>query len=350
MKKTILGIIILILILTGCQSEGNKTPAVTLSAEQVQLWAQQTIQVMVSSNTTKTAVVLIPQASPTATPTVIRPTIAIPTIVISQPTARPVIPTISYVQPVQKVCDQMGFVADVTVPDNTIMQPNQVFQKVWRIQNTGTCTWTTSYQFVFDSGYQLGAPSAINLPRNVLPNETIDISVDMQAPSVNGTYQGFWKMRNPSGIKFGTAATQSGNDSVWVKIIVNQGEDSGFVPTSYPGYIGNGTCSIISMFPTSADSFYAGQETDFTVTVRNESDTVWTASDFDIAFIGGTNMLKRPDGIRFDLKSDVYPGQTLTFGLDIITPSGYGTYTMEWGVVRNNEILCPIYFTANVNK
>jgi hypothetical protein len=38
--------------------------------------------------------------------------------------------------------DIAAFVADVTIPDNTVMAPNQPFTKTWRLRNDGTCTWT----------------------------------------------------------------------------------------------------------------------------------------------------------------------------------------------------------------
>ncbi len=350
MKTKILILLSILLLIAGCQGGPSGKSAPTISAEQVQEWAQQTVQAMVSSSVINTAIPVIPQSSPTAMPLILQPTISIPTIAIATP--RPMIPTVSFVQPVQKVCDQMGFVTDVTIPDNTVLQPNQTFQKVWRIQNTGTCTWTPAYQFVFSSGHQLSGITAVNLPRNVAPNETIDISVDMQAPGANGTYQGFWKMRNASGSVFGTGPAAGGNDSVWAKISVTEGSYQGSVPIYAPtgGVIGTGTCSIVDIVPGTNSSFYANQEADFSVTVRNDSNSVWTRADYDIAFTGGTNYLKRPDGVRFDVLNDVAPGQTLTFGLDIVTPSNYGTYSMQWGIVKGYEIVCPIYFTANVNK
>lgn len=36
-------------------------------------------------------------------------------------------------------CDQMSFVADVTVPDYSIMTPGQSFTKTWRVKNVGNC-------------------------------------------------------------------------------------------------------------------------------------------------------------------------------------------------------------------
>ncbi len=350
MKVKTIAILILILILSGCTTAA-KPSAPTISAEQVQLWAQQTVAALVNSGSQNSGsiVPLVGQA----TPTTIRPIVLVPTATLIPavpPTAIPRIPTISYVQPVQRPCDQMSFVSDITVPDDTTLGPNQSFQKVWKIQNTGTCTWTTAYQFVFDSGHQLAAPLAVNLPRNVGPNDAIEISINMATPNVNGTYQGFWKMRNASGVVFGTSSGT--NNAIWVKVNVRGGSDSGQVqyPTVQQPVSGTGTCTMINIFPSWGDRFRPGEETDFRFSIRNDSNTVWSASDFDIAYIDGTNMLKRKEEVRRDVPVDVAPGGVLTFAIDAVVPPSAGSYTMNWGIVRGFEILCPFSVTANVSN
>jgi len=52
-------------------------------------------------------------------------------------------------------CDKAEFIADVSVPPGTILAPGVTFTKTWRLQNIGTCAWTTSYQLVFFSGDQM---------------------------------------------------------------------------------------------------------------------------------------------------------------------------------------------------
>src|SRR3990172_1995085 len=44
------------------------------------------------------------------------------------------------------------YVADVTIPNNSTKAAGESFKKTWRLRNTGTCTWTTDYDLVFDSG------------------------------------------------------------------------------------------------------------------------------------------------------------------------------------------------------
>lgn len=110
--------------------------------------------------------------------------------------------------------DDATFVADITVPDNTEMGPNQSFTKVWRMQNTGISTWGSGYSWAFVSGDPLSASASVSVPSTPPGNQT-DISVDMVAPNSLGTFQGNWRMRNAQGTLFG--------ETTWVKINVSGG-------------------------------------------------------------------------------------------------------------------------------
>ncbi|MBK9923783.1 MAG: hypothetical protein IPP66_00700 [Anaerolineales bacterium] len=125
------------------------------------------------------------------------------------------------------VCDQAQFVSDVTVPDGAKYEPGATFKKTWRIKNIGTCTWTTSYSLVFDSGEQMGAPASIKFPSEIKPGQTIDINVDMTAPTKAGHYRGYWKFKNASGVLFGIGA--AANKAWWVDINVTGSDPGGSV-------------------------------------------------------------------------------------------------------------------------
>jgi hypothetical protein len=142
-------------------------------------------------------------AGPTITPIVITATPA----PIQQPTATLTItPTII---PAIIPCDKGAFVADVTVPDGTIFAAGATFVKTWRLQNVGTCTWTPAYQMVFAGGNSLGAPTSFNIPTFVDPGSTVDISVQMQAPTSAGSFEGFWELMDPNGNTFGVGVSGS---------------------------------------------------------------------------------------------------------------------------------------------
>ncbi len=128
-------------------------------------------------------------------------------------------------------CNLATFVSDVTIPDNTLMSPGQTFQKTWRLKNIGTCTWTSGYQLVFDTGDPLGVPAgyAQSLTSGtVAPGQTVDLSVNLTAPAVKGTYQGFWKLREPGGAYFSFASGKS----FWVLIKVGSFVTATFLPVA----------------------------------------------------------------------------------------------------------------------
>jgi hypothetical protein len=125
----------------------------------------------------------------------------------------------SSVSAAQTCSDWAQFVADVTVPDGSIFDPSQAFTKTWRLRNIGTCTWTTSYTMVFDSGTQMGSTASVPFGTSVAPGATIDLSVSMTAPNSAGHYIGYWKFKNASGTPFGIG--YNANRDWWVEINVN---------------------------------------------------------------------------------------------------------------------------------
>ena len=116
-------------------------------------------------------------------------------------------------------CDRAQFVSDVSVPDGTTFAPNFSFAKTWRLQNVGTCTWTTAYSLVFVSGDRMSAPSPVFLPQTVVPNQTVDVGVNLVSPPTAGEYRGYWELADPSGAVFGIGA--NANSPFYVDIIVS---------------------------------------------------------------------------------------------------------------------------------
>lgn len=148
--------------------------------------------------------------------------------------------------PTSSTCtDRASFVSDVTVPDDTLMEPGESFTKTWRLRNSGTCTWKTQYDLVFDSGRAMGAPASIPLPGNVPPNSTVDLSVDMTAPSTDGTFRGNWLLRNEDGETFGIGSDAS--TAFWVQIQV------GPTPTPEPEVYNLGKFDLKQTFSMDLD-------------------------------------------------------------------------------------------------
>jgi hypothetical protein len=153
-----------------------------------------------------------------ATPTPWLPTnTPIPT---NTPTPVPTYTTVSTPTNTPIPCNLASFVDDVTYPDNTHVAPNQVFAKTWRLRNIGSCSWNSNYQLIFDHKDGMGLASGYAQPLTigvVNPGQTVDLTVNLTAPSAPGTYTGYWRLRDPGGVIFGI--TPAGGTFI-VKIIV----------------------------------------------------------------------------------------------------------------------------------
>lgn len=164
---------------------------------------------MASVQPSPTTPLVVDTSAPTATPSA-TPTTAPPTQTSVPPT-----PTVTPMP-----CDWVQFVSDVTVPDGTTFRPDEKFTKTWRLKNIGTCTWTTDYSLVYSSGTTMDGPDRVRLSQSVPPGGTIDLSVNLVAPSGDGTYTGQWMLRNASGSWFGLGA--KADQEFWVKVNVKK--------------------------------------------------------------------------------------------------------------------------------
>ena len=97
--------------------------------------------------------------------------------------------------------DAAEYVRDVTVPDGTVFKPDEKFTKTWALKNTGNCTWDPNYRLVFKGGDLLGGLPEVPLTAGnfVAPGATVEVSVELQSPTVNGSYTGYWAIRSGTG-------------------------------------------------------------------------------------------------------------------------------------------------------
>lgn len=163
-------------------------------------------------NALYTASALTVQAGGTATP-------GLPVPTATAATAAPTNTAATQSSGSPSKCDAAQFLADVTYPDGSILAPNATFVKIWRIKNIGACTWTPSYALVFFSGDAMSAPSAVALTGNVAPGQYIEIPVTLKSPNTDGTFTGYYKLRNANGALFGIG--EQADTAFWVKIKVS---------------------------------------------------------------------------------------------------------------------------------
>jgi hypothetical protein len=181
----------------------------------------------ISTNAALTVQALLNQSTPFNTPT-LPPVPATNTAVSVPPTSTTIPPTIAPVASATPICDQAQFVSE-TVPDGTNFNPGDTFTKIWRMKNIGNCTWS-GYALVFDNGEAMSGVSPIAIG-TVAPGQEVDLSVNLKAPASSGTYRGYWRIRNASGVLI---PVQGGyqSKSFFVEIVVGGSSGGPFAVTS----------------------------------------------------------------------------------------------------------------------
>jgi hypothetical protein len=196
-------VFLLLILLVGCNLPSAESTQV--EPQTAQTLAAQTIEARLTENagggqpTGGDSQATMP---PTDTPA---PTNTMPPTATLPPTNTP-LPSATATEAVP--CNRAGFVKDVTVPDGEVFAPSTTFTKTWRLKNTGTCTWNSTYDLVFDSGDKMSGGDVVNLTiGNVAANETVDISVDLKSPAASGEYKGYWLLRSGDNEVFGLGNT-----------------------------------------------------------------------------------------------------------------------------------------------
>jgi len=256
------------------------------------------------------------------------------------PPAALIFPVPTVVAPLACV-DGMKFVADVTYGDNNMknppfVNPGELFVKTWRVQNTGSCAWTPNYRLVYAYGNVTAAQMGglpINIPANVAPGQTIDLSVALTAPTDPLTYQGFWQVQNDKGNLFGQA--------IWVAVttstvaIVNTP-----VATALPA--GN-SCVVTITEPK--NSITVRSNFDAVWTIKNTSGEDWLPASVDYKFISGTKMNQQD---IYDFAQTIKNGGSGKITVGMIAPNEPGIYNTTWAIVSSSRTICVMTVTVTV--
>lgn len=189
-------------LLSACSTDASAAPAEEgISVEQVYTAAALTLASQYqAAQATSTP---LPVSMPTMFPTV--------TLISNMPTAT-LFQTILNTANNASSCDSSVYLSDVTIPDGTTLAPGEAFTKTWSLQNAGTCAWTTSYAIAYYSGNSMSGAKTV-LSEAVSSGGSINTSVELVAPSSTGSYTGYWRLQNASGVSF--------SEAVYVQIVVS---------------------------------------------------------------------------------------------------------------------------------
>lgn len=151
--------------------------------------------------------------APTAQPPLIEPTLIIqPTRQVIVVTSTPLATLAPTIDP-QNCVNDLNFISDVTVPDNSFVNFGATIDKQWLVENTGTCNWNSAYRIRHLGGAELGAPTEIMLyPARAGTEATIQII--FTAPFTDGVYESAWQAYDPNGDPFG--------DPIYIRVTVAQ--------------------------------------------------------------------------------------------------------------------------------
>lgn len=218
------------LILAGC-NVGGAEPAPTMDINAVSTALVGTTVAQMSGVQTQTAL-----AVPSVTPLPSNTPLALATFASTDAVASPAgnaagaLPTVSFNQTTNTplagftplataaapagatsalgdACNNAIWIADIGVQDGDVIKPGTNFEKIWRVQNTGTCLWDDGYELVHIAGGEWLDPPNFRFTKSgdfVDPGEIADIGVTLSAPCAPGKYEAHFRLRNDKGFFFGT--------------------------------------------------------------------------------------------------------------------------------------------------
>ncbi len=113
--------------------------------------------------------------------------------------------------PTPSCTNNLTYKEDLTIPDGTAVQPGEVLDKRWQVENSGTCNWGDRYRLKLIAGPDLGASSEQALyPARSSTLATIRLA--FTAPDEPETYRSAWQAYSPEGDPFG--------DPIFIEIMV----------------------------------------------------------------------------------------------------------------------------------
>ncbi|MFC2053191.1 NBR1-Ig-like domain-containing protein [Chloroflexota bacterium] len=106
--------------------------------------------------------------------------------------------------PTQPSCTNIAeFEKHLSISDGSVLTSNNLYAKVWRVKNIGTCTWSTDYKLVFINGDQNLNQADVPLPKEVPPGENVELKINFATPEEGNTYIANWMLANETGMVFG---------------------------------------------------------------------------------------------------------------------------------------------------
>lgn len=137
---------------------------------------------------------------------------------VSTPSVRPT-PTTARVVPVQDpVASYQAFFVRDSVPDGTVLAPNQPFRQTWTLYNPGPAAWPAGTDVRFVAGDTMfnvdtTRPSSLQSVSSAMesnklnsplePGQSADFTVLLRSPDNVGSSISYWRLKLSNGVPFG---------------------------------------------------------------------------------------------------------------------------------------------------
>ena len=131
-------------------------------------------------------------------------------------------PTATFTVTPNLLCNKAQFIKDVTIPDGSILRGGIRESKVWEVKNVGSCVWNKNYKLkAVNNSTAINVPP-VSLTKDVLPGETVQLSVAIDLPIQEGSFEVNWMLESDLGEIFGVG--DSGKSPLWLKVIINNAD------------------------------------------------------------------------------------------------------------------------------
>jgi|GEM_PF-921843 len=235
----------------------------------------------------------IPTTAPTATST-LRPTAVIPTA----------------------CTNDLEFVADMSIPDGSVVSAGATITKTWRVRNAGTCTWNSNYTFRQIGGDALTAPTvaAPVAGRGQIIDISVTLTVGTNVAAYDNLERATFQMFNASGVAFG--------DAPYIEVAI-QAASSGCTDAM-----------TITNAPSEIGFLSAGEILPVSWTILNSGTCTWNG--YTVERLGSGSPLL---GANLPLTlPNIAPGQSHTFTVNATMAdgtTGFGIYNMVMVVMNS---------------
>ena len=206
------------------------------------------------------------------------------------------------------------FVADVTIPDDTVIPLGQPFKKIWRVRNTGNVTWGEGYSLVHTDGESMTDDTTVTVPTTRV-GDTAEITIRFTAPAKAGRYYSDWRFHDGTDRIFG--------DIIHTRINAKPDENN----------IGINDSTVLKDVTIPDDTKLQPGET-FTKTwlARNSGTKAW-GEGYTLRFIEGNAMTTQTDVPLPAAK----PGDEVMISVELTAPQTLGTHYCDWKMIDDQN-------------